>query len=251
MANSNHKFSALGLILLTLALAGCNIGAQQNNVAGHQAYQSGNATQAIGRFQRAIAQNPRSPDAYYNLAATFYAMGRSQGGQGVAANAGATQYLGQAEQLYRQALSLDGNHPQAHRGLAGLLIETGRESSAFELINGWKERTPQSAEPLIELARLYQEYGDTQHAADLLSDAIRADSNNVRAYTAMGTLREEGGQDLLALDNYMRALQLGGGNQEVAGRVAQLQQRVANANGTQTNPGGAPRYGSSQPWQTR
>jgi len=256
MAYSNRRFFAASIVVLAAVslLAGCNLGAQQNNVAGQQAFQSGNTIQAINRFQRAISQNPRNADAYYNLAATFYAMGRGPNGQTAVANRnnnGAGQYLSQAEELYRQAISLNGNHPQAHRGLAGLLIETGRESYAFDLINGWKDRSPRSAEPLIELARLYQEYGDKQHAKDLLADAIRVDSGNVRAYTAMGILREGDGQDLLALDNYMRALQIGGAQPEIAGRVAQLQQRVANANGMQTNPGVGTRYGAAQPWQRR
>ncbi len=256
MAYFNHRFFTASLVVLAAVslIAGCNIGSQQNNVAGRQAFQSGNTVQAIGRFQRAISQDPRNADAYYNLAATFYALGRGPGGQTAAAsqaNNGAGQYLAQAEQLYRQAISLNGNHPEAHRGLAALLIETGRESFAFDLINGWKDRSPQSAEPLIELARLYQEYGDRRHATDLLADAIRVDSGNVRAYTAMGDLREQDGQDLLALDNFMRALQIGGAQPEIVGRVAQLQQRVANASGVPGNSGGATRYGAAQPWQRR
>jgi len=94
--------------------------------------------------------------------------------------------------------------------------------------------------------------GDSRHATDLLADAIRLDPNNVRAFTALGTLRESQGENLLALDNYIRALQLDQNQAGLAQRVASLQQRVAAANGQQFNStGGTPRYGASNPWERR
>lgn len=244
---------ALLICGLLLSFAGCNLGAQQNNVAGNQAFQTGNSYQAINRFQQAINQNPRNADAYYNLGATFYTLGRPKPGLNPAVqDPNAAQYVARAEQLYQQAISLNGQHPEAHRGLAALLIETNRESAAFDLVKGWKDNNPQSAEPVIELARLYQEYGDSRHATDLLADAIRLDPNNVRAFTALGTLRESQGENLLALDNYIRALQLDQNQAGLAQRVASLQQRVAAANGQQFNStGGTPRYGASNPWERR
>ena len=148
--------SILGLCLLSL---GCNLGAQQSNIVGSQAFQNGNYLQALSRFQQSLAQNPNNPDANYNLAAIFYSMGKQQRNP---------QYFAQAEQLYRKAISLNGEHSEAHRGLTALLVETGREQHAFDLLDGWKQRMPNSAEPLIEIARLYQEYGDNQHATCLL-----------------------------------------------------------------------------------
>jgi len=109
---------------------------------------------------------------------------------------------------------------------------------------------PNSAEPLIELARVYQEYGDTQHATDLLADALKVNGNSVRALKALGRVRESQGQNLLALDNYMRVLQIDSSQTDVAGRVASLQQQVAR-NGTQPTQNYSPRYGSTNPWQTR
>ena len=233
-------WSMVALLLLCHAI-GCNLGAHQNNVVGQQAFQNGNYLQAFGRFQNALAQNPNNPDANYNMAAVFYSLGKSQRN---------TQYLSQAEQLYRKAISLNGQHSEAHRGLAALLIETGREQHAFDLLDGWKDRFPNSPEPLIELARVYGEYGDNQHATDLLSDALKVDGTNLRALKALGRIRESQGQNLLALDNYMRVLQIDGNQPEIAGRVAFLQQQFAR-NGGQPNQNFSPRYGSTNPWQTR
>lgn len=230
------------LCLSTLANVGCNLGAQQSNIVGQQAFQNGNYMQAMSRFQQALSQNPNNPDANYNLAATFYSMGKSQRN---------SQYLSQAEQLYRKAIGLNGQHSEAHRGLAALLIETGREQNAFDLLEQWKQRVPNSAEPLIELARLYQEYGDNQHATDMLADALKVDGKNIRALKAMGRVRETQGESALALDNYMRVLQLDGSQADVAQRVAVLQQQFSQAGGNQPNQGYSPRYGSTTPWQTR
>ena len=228
----------LGLCLLSL---GCNLGAQQSNIVGSQAYQNGNYLQALSRFQQSLAQNPNNPDANYNLAAIFYSMGKNQQN---------TQYLTQAEQLYRKAISLSPQHTEAHRGLAALLVETGREQYAFDLLDGWKQRAPNSAEPMIELARLYQEYGDNQHATDLLADALKVDGGSVRALKAMGRIRETQNQPLLALDNYMRVLQIDGAQTDVAQRVAVLQQQY-NTTGGAPGQNSTPRYGSTTPWQTR
>lgn len=233
-----HFCVLLGILLSTV---GCNLGAQQNNIAGNQAFQNGNYLQALNRFQQSLAQNPNNPDANYNLAAIFYSMGKNQRN---------SQYLSQAEQLYRKAISLNGQHTEAHRGLAALLVETGREQYAFDLLDEWKQRMPGSAEPLIELARLYQEYGDNQHATDLLADALKVNGNNVRALKAMGRMRENQGQTLLALDNYMRVLQLDGSQADVAQRVASLQQQYSQNGGTPSQ-NFSPRYGSTTPWQTR
>ena len=132
-----------------------------------------------------------------------------------------------------------------------MLIETGREKYAFDLVNQWKDRYPGSTEPVVELARLYQEYGDNRRATDLLSDALRIDSNNIRALKAMGHVREVQGQNHLALDNYLRVLQINNQDASVAQRVASLQSQLGgNTNGSQTTspPAG---YGAVNPYLQR
>ena len=135
-----------------------------------------------------------------------------------------------------------------------MLIETNREKYAFDLINQWKSRYPASTEPVIELARLYQEYGDNRRATDLLADALKLNSNDVRALKAMGHVRELQGQTHLALDNYLRVLQLDQQQNAVAQRVASLQSQLAQLpvpnglNGSTTNPS---QYGSVDPYLRR
>ncbi len=97
-------------------------------------------------------------------------------------------------------------------------------------MNTWRNRYPQSPEPLIEIARLYQEYGDNRRATDYLADALRLDSNNTRALKAMGHVRETQGQLNLALENYSRVLQLDRCQVDVAQRVSDIQNRLAQLN---------------------
>jgi Tfp pilus assembly protein PilF len=129
-------------------------------------------------------------------------------------------------------------------------VESGQEQSAFDLLNTWHQRYPNAADPTIELARLYQEYGDNRRATDLLADALRVDGQNVRALKAMGHIREVQGQTHLALDNYMRVLQIDSQQADVAAKVQSLQTQLASVpNGSPTAQPAAPqtRYGSANP----
>ena len=123
--------------------------------SGDHAQALANYQQASDRFQQAIAQDPKSPDGYYNLAAALHKTG--------------TLYnrptdLQQAENLYNQCLERDAQHTDAYRGLAVLLNESGRQREAFNLLNHWSSASPQSADPKIELARLLEEVGQAEQA---------------------------------------------------------------------------------------
>jgi tetratricopeptide (TPR) repeat protein len=237
---------AWALVVILMGSSGCNLGVRQHNVAGRQAYETGQYSTAINEFEKALNLNPNDADAYYNLGASFYALGKQSKNQ---------QWLNKAEELYRQAISNNDQHVDAHRGLAALLIESNREKHAFDLINTWKNRYPASTEPVVELARLYQEYGDNRRATDLLADALKLDSNNVRVLKAMGHVRETQGQTYLALDNYLRALQIDNRQTDVAAKVAALRSQLAQlpANNGQGNPAtGTPtRYGAAAPYLQR
>ena len=224
--------------------SGCKIQADRLNSVGRQAFERGQYAVAINEFQQALKSNPNNADAYYNLAASYGALGKQTRNK---------QWLSQAEQLYRQSISLNDQHVDAHRGLAALLIESGQEQYAFDLINQWKERYPGTNAPLVELARLYQEYGDTSRATDILADSLRLNPNDVRSLVAMGHIREKTGQNHLAIDNYLRALQVDGSQQGLVQHVAALQSRVASlpvSAGQQVpNANPAIRYGAIEPFQ--
>ena len=191
------------------------------NVEGRRAFESGLVNESIAKFQTALQRNPNSADAYYNLGAVYHHLGK--------ANRNA-QWTGYAEQMYRKSIELDPQLADPHRALAVLLIETGRRDYAFDLMRTWQARNPYSAEPLVELSRLFQEYGDRQQASKYLADALAIDGQNYRALKAMGHIRELEGQYQLALNNYMRAYQANNMQPDVAAKIAQLQGRIYTAN---------------------
>jgi tetratricopeptide (TPR) repeat protein len=207
-----------GLLVCIAATSGCsNIASQAANVEGVRLYQQGNYQQATDRFQQAIAQDPKSPEGYYNLAASLHKTGTLYN---------RPSELQQAENLYNQCLERDPNHAECYRGLAVLLNETGRQPEAFKLLNQWSSAAPKSPEPKIELARLLEEVGQGEQAKAQLVDALTIDPHNARALTALGRLRDQSGDHAQALANYQRSLSLNRFQPEVAARVAQLQGAV-------------------------
>lgn len=218
-----HRFHALGLLIL-IAVVGCCASTVGLNTQGVSSYHMGRHQEAIQSFQQALVNDPANPDAYYNLAATYYELGKRNNDANL---------LSQAEGLYNQCLDIDPNHVESYRGLAALLVDTDRSTDAFKLLKRWSQQNVQLADPRIELARLYEEFGDKESAARYLTDALNIDARNTRAWTALANIRAEQGQLAQALSNYRQAFQLNQNQPEVAQRIATIQQRIASsASGT-------------------
>ena len=214
------------LLLMLFGSIGCQMSSRGYNIDGVRNYHIGRYQEAIQSFQQALSNDPNSADAYYNLAATYYELGKRNNDRNL---------LGQAEGLYNQCLDLDPNHTECYRGLAALLVDTDRSRSAFTLLKGWAQQNVQAADARIELARLYEEFGDKESASRYLTDALNIDARNPRAWTALARLREEQGQLAQALSNYAQAYQLNQYQPGVANRIASLQQRIAT-NGGELRP---------------
>jgi len=186
------------------------------NMAGTQLYTQGQYYAAVDRFQQALAYDPANADAYYNMAATYHQMGKTNTDDAM---------LNQAESMYNRCLDLSPDHADCHRGLAVLLVETDRQEKAFTLLERWVERSPQVADPRIELARLNQEFGDKEVAKRQLEQAVSIDANSpssARAWAALAQLREESGDTTQALADYERSYHLNNFQPAVAQRIASL-----------------------------
>jgi tetratricopeptide (TPR) repeat protein len=215
----------LGLAVLSLAAStGCNgFLARAQNAASVRAYERGQSEEALAWALEATHTDRQNPDGHYNVAACHHRTGILQR---------RPDLLDQAEQYYRMCLEWDQDHRDAYRGLAVLMVQQGRSNEAFELIEGWVESQPQSADARIELARLYQEFGDPTTAENYLAEAVEIQPQNTRALTALGKIREDRGETELAMRNYRKSLQSDQQQPQVAARLAALHTRASSGTST-------------------
>lgn len=230
-----RRLAALLAAVAACPLTGCGMVARQQNVAGVRYFQQGEYPVALRQFQQAAQADPNSADAKYNLAATTHRLGLQNKDMNL---------MIQAEGLYNECLDRDPNHVSCHRGLAVLLTETNRVPQAFTLLRNWTVRSPQLADARIELARLYEEYGDLSTAEAQLQQALQADVNSARANAALGQIRERKGDYQQALVNYQRAYALNRSQPGIAERIAMLERQSGSTAGRTSLPAATPQSAS-------
>lgn len=214
-----HLGGMLVPLLPGLVLAvGCHRLTTNDSSEGVRLYQQGNYLGAVNSFQRALDQQPGNADCFYNLAATYHQQAKlfSRSGD-----------LEIAEQYYHLCLARAPDHAACQRGLAVLLVETGRPAEAMSQLEQWAARDPDSPEPHIELARLCQEQGNPAAAEDQLTAALAIDPDNPRALVARGQIREAAGDTRQALASYTRALEVDRNQPTVMVKVATLRDGTA------------------------
>lgn len=219
-------------------LGGCRWASSGQNTLGVSLYQQGRYTEALQQFQSAQTTDPHNPDAYYNLASTYHKLGVTQKDQ---------RMIDQAESLYNQCLDLSPNHVDCHRGLAVLLVESGRPDSAFTFLKNWSNSNPQLPDPRVELSRMYQEFGETKTAERYLDEVLAMDPNNYRAWSARGQMREASGDLNQALQNYQQSLAINSLQPDVYQRVAALNVRIAQNTVNANTPAGGWTVQNPQP----
>lgn len=219
--------ATVGVILAVVALlvaAGCNnFSAAGRNAEGVRLYQQARFPEALRQFQEATYADPENPDGYYNLAATYHRIGLLEN---------RPSDLLQAENYYNQCLDHDENHSDCYRGLAVLLVEQGRNEEAFRLLEGWVDRQPDVADAKIELARLFEEFGDKAAAKQHLIESLAIESTNARALAALGKIREEMGENAQALANYQRSYANDRFQPQLASRISTLRSQLGQTTST-------------------
>ncbi len=211
-----------GLFLLT---TGCTWTGTGQNAQGVAMFQQGRFTEALQQFETAKQSDPTNPDTYYNLASTYHRVGNTTKDP---------KMLQNSEALYNQCLDLAPNHVDCHRGLAVLLVDTGRSDRAFTLLKGWAQKNPGLSDPRVELARLHQEFNQNKLAEQHLDEALAMDPNNSKAWAARGKLRENSGELMQAVQNYQQSLAINAKQPELFQRISSLNVRMAQGNSPST-----------------
>ena len=212
-----EKYCFLGLILLGLGVAtsGCNsFSANSYNAEGVRLLSASQTEDALECFEQAKNADPNNPDSYYNCGVVYHR---------IALETGRESDFQMAQYYYDMCLQKNPSHVECNRSNATLLCDMGQSDLAFQSLQSWVNREPASAEPRIELARLYDEHNQLARARDCLNDAVAIDNRNVRAYTALGNVRERMGDNAEALRAYEQALALNPYQPDVNSRVAALQ----------------------------
>jgi tetratricopeptide (TPR) repeat protein len=207
---------------------------QNHNAEGIRYYGQARYDAAIAAFQSALQANPNDPHALYNVAATYHQAAKVslQSGQMAAAQ----QQYEQAAQYYQLCLAKDPNYVHAYRGLTALYMDCQDADKAFQLLINWHNANPVSAEPKLELARLYQEFAqicmiqgrtdvaqDCRRAAEtLLQRVLVTEPANYRALRALGYLKEQSGDVAGAVFEYQRSLQAYPQQPDLESRVTAL-----------------------------
>lgn len=195
-------------------LTGCSSFTASNyNAEGVRLLAAKRTEDALNCFEKAKQADPDSPDAYYNSGVVYHQR---------AIEAGQEQDFQMAKYCYELCLQKNPDHVECNRSLATLFCDVGQDDQAFRLIKEWVDRQPNSPEPRIELARLYDEHKQLGRARDCLNDAVAIDNRSTRAFTALGSVRERMGDSENALAAYEHALALNPYQPDIQNRVAAL-----------------------------
>ncbi|MDR1270010.1 MAG: tetratricopeptide repeat protein [Planctomycetaceae bacterium] len=228
-----RQYLFLVLVLLFCAI-GCTL--YNKNSEGLRYLGQARYNEAKTAFEAALKAEPNNADTYYNLATTYHQSGKISLQSGQSADA-QLQY-DQALRNYQLALTYNPNHTETHRGLAVLYMETQNADAAFKLLIDWYNTNVTSAEPKIELARLYQEYAQIcqlqnridiakeclDSAAKMLQSVLVTEPANYRALRALGYLKEQNGDLQGAVADYQRSFQSNPQQKDLENRITAILQ---------------------------
>ncbi|ANI60103.1 cellulose biosynthesis protein BcsC [Pseudomonas sp. GR 6-02] len=152
----------------------------------------GQTAQAQVLVNQALRQNPNGADALLALA-------------DIQASAG---QFDEAQRNYRQILNLRRDDPRAQEGLVNVLLKSGKNDEALQLINSLpatgQAKTGQSARlqalRATQLAALAEQRNDLPAARNALQDALRYEPDNVWTRFALARLNLAMGEPQKARD---------------------------------------------------
>ncbi len=166
---------------------------------------------ALQEFQKALAINPRDPDAIMGIAAAYEQMGRAQ----------------DAEERYKTAIALKPDYWDGYNSLANFYDRQGRYADAVAQYERVIQLTPDNAAAHSNLGAEYQSIGDKaslEKAESSYKKSLQI-SPTYAAYANLGNLYMDERRYADAADATHKALQLNGRDYRVWINLL-LQQRL-------------------------
>ena len=111
--------------------------------------------------------------------------------------------LAQAEQGYRQVLTVDGNHADAIHFLGVIAMQTGNLEAALQLVERSIELRPDGSVYHNNLGQILSRLGRSEDAEHAYSKAIELDSEYAEAFNNLGCL-QQGRGDLQVAEQTLR-----------------------------------------------
>jgi tetratricopeptide (TPR) repeat protein len=127
--------------------------------------------------------------------------------------------LQEAEQLYRQLLAADPNHPEACHYLGVLTCQLGNHDLGAQCIAQALQQKPQWAEAHNNLGTALQTQGRLQEASDCYHRAIALSPSFAEAHYNLANVLQKEGNLEEAVACYRRALDLKPGNSDAYGNL--------------------------------
>jgi tetratricopeptide (TPR) repeat protein len=191
--------------IVAALLAGCAGSAQSYNQRGVGLFNDGQHEAALAEFMAATSQDPQNGDAFYNLGSTYHRVG----------------YQSEAEWNYARCLAIEPSHSKCRHALVVLMLQQQRTDDAYACVERWMRQSPGHPDPLIEMAWLEKQVGQTENARELLQQAVGIQPRHPRALAELASLYESSQPDR-ALGLYERALAHDPSESELARKVADL-----------------------------
>ena len=157
----------------------------------HGAHQ-GRLEEAISSFRHAIAADPNSAAAHYNLANTLREVNR----------------LDEAEASYHDALRVRPRYVKAMVNLGNLWRDQAKYADAIEMLGAAVAIDPNHASSHLNLGVVLRDSGQYQQAVDSLRRAVALEPESAEAHNNLGTALQSQARFGEALTCYEEALRL-------------------------------------------
>ncbi len=204
------RWMSLGLLL---AATGCqSAGGWVMNNSGMGYYQKGHFALARNEFLQAVAIDPWNPDYRHNLAMASKRMGD----------------VTTAERVLRHNLTIDAMHQPTYHSLAQIMVESGRQDQAIDMVQTWTATQPYVPGAHIEMAWLQRETGNIPGAEQSLRQALQVEPHNPIAMAHLGEIYQQAGQPMQAAAMYQRSLALNMNQPLVQSRLASINTMPVN-----------------------